>query len=198
MVGDVLAGQRVDAGPRAGEISWSSPARRWSTALRLATVNPAAMTGLSDQAGSGRGGPTDQSCGRGSGGEAGWLGRERAAGTLTCCLRQPLGSPERPFERDHRLPAHRIRGAAAWRPAKKASRTRVICSMTPPVQATGTSPSMACLAAQLGAHQQHKLDQIGRCLAPEPPLQQGPGQGQLTYGRCQRGKVRSGRACRPD
>ena len=50
------------------------------------------------------------------------------------------------------------------------------------------------LAAQLAAHQQHKLDQIGRCLRQNCFRNRVAGQGQLADGRSQRSKIRSWRA----
>ncbi len=69
-----------------------------------------------------------------------------------------------------------------------------IFSITLPVQATGHFAGDGVLAAQLGAHQQHKLDQIGRGLAQNSHRNGVAGLGQFVDGRRERGKIRTRRA----
>ena len=90
-----------------------------------------------------------------------------------------------------------ICGATERRPAKNASRTIVIFSITLPVQATGTSPAMECLWRSLERTSRTNLDQIRCGLAQHSHCDSVARFGQFVDGRRQSGKIRRPACRRP-
>ena len=124
-------------------------------------------------------------------------GQHRCRSDRSASLRfsQPFRAPDRTVDaRPLRFSTIGICGAAARRPAKNGSRTNAHLPDDAASPCNGNFAGDVVLAAQLVAHQQHKLDQVGRGLLQHVERNGSPASASSTDRRRQRRKIRTWRA----